>query len=58
MGKIMRYLGIVVVLLGALVLMLHFFGIFSSNTALATAAILMILGVVVYVVLNKIFVND
>lgn len=57
MNKLMQYLGVIVVLIGALILMMYYFGIFSSNSALATAAIVMILGVVAHVVLNKIFVE-
>lgn len=58
MGKLMRYLGVLIVLLGVLILLLHFFGIFTSNAALATAAIVMILGVVAHVVLNKYYVEE
>ncbi len=58
MGKLMRYLGVLIVLLGVLVLLLHFFGIFTSNSALATGGIIMILGLAAHILLNKYYVED
>ena len=58
MNKLMRYLGIIAILVGVLILVMYYFGIFTSNTALTTAAIVMILGTVAHVVLNKIFMED
>ena len=55
MDKIMQYVGVIVVLLGAVILMMYYFGIFTSNAALGTAAVVMVLGVVAHVVLNKVF---
>lgn len=58
MNKIMRYVGIMLVLLGALILIMYYLGVFGSNAALATAGITMILGVIAHVVLNKRFMED
>ena len=58
MNKFMRYLGIVVILIGVAILMMYYFGIFSSNSALGTSAFLMIAGVVAHVILNKYFEED
>lgn len=53
----MKYLGIIIILIGVLVLVLYFFGMFSSNVALVTAAVLMILGLVSFILLNK-YIDD
>lgn len=58
MNKIMRYLGIIVILLGAAVLMMYYFGMFNSNSALVTAGIMMVVGTIAHVILNKIFLED
>lgn len=58
MNKIMRYLGIIVILLGAVVLMMYFFGIFNSNSALVTAGCLMVGGTIAHIILNKIFIEE
>ena len=55
MNKIVRYVGIMLVLLGALILILYYLGVFGSNAALATAGVTMILGVIAHVILNKRF---
>ena len=58
MGSFMRYLGVFVVIIGAVILMLYYFGAFSSNSsnsALLTSGFLMVDGVVLYVFLNKQF---
>jgi hypothetical protein len=54
----MRYLGIIVILLGAAVLMMYYFGMFNSNSALVTAGIMMVVGTIAHVILNKIFLED
>lgn len=58
MNKIMRYLGIIVILLGAAVLMMYYFGMFNSNSVLVTAGIMMVVGTIAHVILNKIFLED
>lgn len=58
MNKLMRYLGIIVILIGVLILVMYYFGIFTSNAALGTAAVVMVLGTVAHVVLNKLFMED
>jgi len=54
----MRYVGIMLVLIGALILIMYYLGVFGSNAALATAGVIMILGVVAHVILNKRFMED
>ncbi len=58
MNKLMRYLGIVIILLGFLCLFAYFLGMMVSNTTLIVAACLMVGGVVAHVILNKIFFED
>ncbi len=58
MGKLMRYLGVLIILLGVLILLLHFLGVFSSNSALLVAGIIMILGLVGHVLINKYYVEE
>ncbi|MBO4529752.1 MAG: hypothetical protein IK017_02960 [Paludibacteraceae bacterium] len=58
MGKLMRYLGILIVLLGVLILLLHFFEVFTSNTALGLAGFIMILGLAAHILLNKYYVEE
>ncbi len=55
MGSFMRYLGVFVVIIGAAILMMYYFGAFSSNSALLTSGFLMVAGVILYVFLNKRF---
>lgn len=55
MNKILCYLGVVIVLIGAVILMMYYFGVFSSNSALATSAVFMVAGTIVYTILNKYF---
>lgn len=54
----MRYLGIMVILAGFLCLFAYFMGWMVSNGVLMTGAVLMVLGVVAHVILNKIFFED
>lgn len=58
MNQIMRYVGIMLVLLGVFVLALYFFGLFDGNGALGTAAVLLVGGMIGHIVLNKIFQED
>ena len=55
MGSFMRYLGVFVVIIGAAILMMYYFGAFRSNSALLTSGFLMVAGVILYVFLNKRF---
>ena len=54
----MRYLGIIIVLIGVAVLAMYYLGIFNSNAALATGGLFMVLGCVAYVFLNKMYLED
>lgn len=54
----MRYVGIILVLLGVLVLALYYFNALSGNGALGTAAVLMVVGMLSHIILNKIFQED
>ncbi|MCQ2219302.1 MAG: hypothetical protein MJZ33_12625 [Paludibacteraceae bacterium] len=58
MNQIMRYVGIILVLLGVLVLALYYFNALSGNGALGTAAVLMVVGMLSHIILNKIFQED
>lgn len=58
MNKIMRYLGIIIILLGAVILMMYYFGVFNSNSALVAAGISMVAGTIAHIILNKIFTED
>lgn len=57
MNKFLRYLGIILVLLGVLVLALYYFGM-QSNFMLGTAGFLFVAGIVAYIVTNKMFMED
>ncbi len=54
----MRYVGLMLILIGVLVLGLYYFGVFNSNGALLTAAILMVVGLIGHIISNKIFLED
>ncbi len=58
MDKLLRYSGIIIILLGVICLMLQFFGVITGNGILATAAILFIVGLAAHIIVNKYFVND
>ncbi|MCK9155650.1 MAG: hypothetical protein M0P12_06030 [Paludibacteraceae bacterium] len=58
MNHIMRYVGLVLILIGVLVLGLYYFAVFNSNGALLTAAILMVVGLIGHIIANKIFLED
>lgn len=57
MSKFLRYLGIILVLLGVLVLVLYFFGV-QSNAMLGTAGVLFVAGIATHIVTNKVFIED
>ena len=54
----MRYLGLVLILLGVIVLGVYYMGVFNSNGALLSSAILMVVGLVGHIVVNKLFQED
>jgi len=58
MNHIMRYLGLVLILLGVIVLGVYYMGAFTSNGALLFAAILMVAGLIGHIVVNKLFQED
>lgn len=58
MNHIMRYLGLMLILLGVVVLGVYYMGVFNSNGALLSSAILMVVGLVGHIVVNKLFQED
>ena len=58
MNKILRYLGIIIIFIGVLLLMFHFFGLIGGNGILATAGIMFVLDLIAYIICNKYFLND
>ncbi|MCR5497770.1 MAG: hypothetical protein K6F48_08000 [Paludibacteraceae bacterium] len=58
MNKLLRYLGIIIILIGVLLLMFHFFGVIGGNGILAIAGIMFVLGLIAYIICNKYFLND
>jgi hypothetical protein len=58
MSKLMQYVGIVVILLGVFILGLYYFQVITGNGVLMTAAIVMVLGLIGHIILNKIFLED
>ncbi len=53
MKNVLKYLGPILVLVGVIILALYFFGVGNSNAYLASAGIIMLVGVVSHVLLNK-----
>ena len=58
MGKIMRYAGIITILIGVGILGLYYIHVLNSNGALMTAGGVMVLGLIGHIILNKIFLED
>lgn len=58
MNTALRYLGVIVILIGVVCLMMHFFGVVSGNGILTTAAIMFVLGLIGQIIVNKFFLND
>ncbi|MBP5456031.1 MAG: hypothetical protein J6Y37_05990 [Paludibacteraceae bacterium] len=58
MNKMMRYVGIALVLLGVLILALYYFNALSGNGTLGTAAVFLVVGFISHIVLNKLFLED
>ncbi len=57
MNQLMRYLGIIAVLVGVIILGLYYLGVMTGNGTLITAGIIMVLGLIGHIILNKIFVE-
>lgn len=53
MKNFLKYVGPILVLLGVIILALYFFGISNSNVYLASAGIIMVLGIVSHILINK-----
>jgi hypothetical protein len=53
MNTFLKYSGIFIQLIGVLFLAIPFFGKFQSNTTLLTGWVLVLLGFVLYIVINK-----
>lgn len=53
MNELLKYLGSILILIGVAILALYFFGISQSNAMLATAGIVMIVGLVTHIVINR-----
>jgi len=54
----MRYLGIVAILIGVVILGLYYFHIMTGNGTLVAGGACMVLGLIGYIILNKIFHED
>lgn len=57
MKSFLKYLGILVVVIGVLLLVIPAFLNSTSNTTLATAGVLMVVGLLAHIVINK-YVTD
>ncbi len=53
MKNFLKYLGSIIILLGVIPLVVYHFGTVQNNTLLASAGIIMIVGAVLHVLLNK-----
>ena len=53
MSKLKQYIGIIAVLLGVVILGLYHFNVMSGNETLVLAAVVMVIGVIGHIVLNK-----
>ena len=54
MSKLTQYIGIMAVLLGVVILGLYHFKVMTGNSTLMFAAIIMILGVIGHIILNRV----
>jgi hypothetical protein len=54
----MRYLGIIVILIGVVILGLYYFNVMTGNGTLMTAGTLMVLGLIGHIILNKIYYEE
>ena len=53
MKEFLKYLGAIIVLGGAAILAVYYFGQSNSNTYLAAAGVTMIVGFFVHIIINK-----
>ncbi|HRZ96651.1 MAG TPA: hypothetical protein P5084_03780 [Paludibacter sp.] len=53
MKNFLKYLGALIVLLGVVPLLIYHFGQTQSNVLLATAGVIMLVGAISHVVINK-----
>ncbi|MDR2839956.1 MAG: hypothetical protein LBV75_01630 [Paludibacter sp.] len=51
--RLLKFSGIIVILIGVIILAIHFFTQPDSNTLLAVAAIVMIVGLALHIVVRK-----
>lgn len=58
MSQLMRYLGIIVILIGVVILGLYYFNVMTGNGTLMTAGTLMVLGLIGHIILNKIYYEE
>ena len=58
MSQLMRYLGIIAILIGVVMLGLYYFHIMTGNGTLMGAGAIMVLGLIGHIILNKIYVED
>ncbi len=53
MKNFLKYLGSILILIGVALLAFYYFGNMPSNTILASAGIIMVVGCIAHIVLNK-----
>lgn len=53
MKEFLKYLGSILILIGVVVLALYFFGVSQANAMLASAGILMVVGLITHIVVNR-----
>lgn len=53
MKDFLKYLGSILILVGVALLALYYFGNLQSNTVLASAGIIMIIGCITHIVINR-----
>ncbi len=53
MKEFLKYLGSILILVGVAILAIYYFGDHSSNLFLAAAGIIMVIGCVTHIVLNR-----
>ncbi len=58
MNQLMRYLGIITILLGVVVLGLYHVDVMTGNGTLITAGVIMVLGLIGHIILNKAYYEE
>lgn len=53
MKEVLKYLGSILILIGVALLAFYFFGNSPSNKILGTAGVIMIIGLITHIVLNR-----